>query len=275
MPGASPISIFREDECHLRILATNDDGINSPGLWAVVEAVRDLAEVVVVAPDREQSGVGTAITLSQPVRAAEVVPQVVGAKAYAVEGTPADCTIVALEALIEGPVDLVISGINQGANMGNDVFISGTMGAALQGFFRGIPSIAVSVASLKDVHFAAAARTVRLLSQGVADGRLTPPLLLNVNLPNVPLEKIKGVSMTHLGRRTYMDVIKEGDDGRRKYYWITREKPGWVLERGLDVWVIRRRRISITPLHTDLASNAISKEMRGLTREIRHAFLPQ
>lgn len=259
----------------MRILATNDDGINSPGLWAVVEAVRDLAEVVVVAPDREQSGVGTAITLNQPVRAAEVVPQAVGAKAYAVEGTPADCTIVALEALVEGPVDLVISGINQGANMGNDVFISGTMGAALQGFFRGIPAIAVSVASLKDVHFAAAARTVRLLAQGVADGRLTPPLLLNVNLPNVPLEKIKGVSMTHLGRRTYMDVIKEGDDGRRKYYWITREKPGWVLERGLDVWVIRRRRISITPLHTDLTSNTISKEIRGLTREIRHAFLPQ
>ncbi len=259
----------------MRILATNDDGIHSPGLWAVVEALRDMAEVVVVAPDREQSGVGTAITLSQPIRATEVVPQANGIKAYAVEGTPSDCTIVALESLIEGPVDLVISGINQGANMGNDVFISGTMGAALQGFFRGIPSIAISVASLKDVHFAPAAQTVRILAQGVADGRLAPPLLLNVNLPNVPLEKIRGVSMTHLGRRTYMDVIKEGDDGRRKYYWITREKPGWVLEKGLDVWVIRRRRISITPMHTDLTSNAVSKEIRGLTREIRRAFRPE
>ena len=259
----------------MKILATNDDGIHSPGLWAVVEALQDMAEVVVVAPDREQSGVGTAISLNQPIRAAEVVPKIDGVKAYAVEGTPADCTILALESLIEGPVDLVVSGINPGANMGNDVFISGTMGAALQGFFRGIPSIAVSVASLKDVHFAPAARTVQFLAQGVADGRLVPPLLLNVNLPNIPLEKIKGVSMTHLGRRTYMDVIKEGDDGRRKYYWITREKPGWVMEKGLDVWVIRRRRISITPLHTDLTSNADPKEIRGLAKEIRQAFRPQ
>jgi 5'-nucleotidase len=258
----------------LKILVTNDDGIHSPGLWAAAEALRDLAEVVVVAPDREQSGVGTAITLSQPIRVTEVVPLADGIRAYAVEGTPADSTIVALESLIEGPVDLVVSGINQGANMGNDVFISGTMGAALQGFFRGIPAIAISVASLKDVHFAPAAQMVRLLAQGVADGRLASPLLLNVNLPNVPLEKIKGVSMTHLGRRTYMDVIKEGDDGRRKYYWITRERPGWVLERGLDVWVVRRRRISITPLHTDLTSMAVSKEIRSLTREIRRAFRP-
>ena len=258
----------------MKILAVNDDGVYSPGLWAAVEALRDVAEVVVVAPDREQSGVGTAITLSQPIRAREVVPLVSGIETYAVEGTPADSTIVALQSLIEGPVDLIVSGINQGSNMGNDVFISGTMGAALQGYFRNIPAIAISVAALKDVHFAPAAQLVRLLARGVADGRLAPPLLLNVNLPNVPLEKIKGVSLTHLGRRTYMDVIKEGDDGRRKYYWITRDSPGWVLEKGLDVWAIRRRRISITPLHTDLTSNVISREIRGLTREIRRTFRP-
>jgi len=138
----------------LKILAINDDGVYSPGLWAAVEALRDVAEVVVVAPDREQSGVGTAITLSQPIRATKVVPRVSGIDTYAVEGTPSDSAIVALESLIEGPVDLVVSGINQGANMGNDVFISGTMGAALQGFFRDIPAIAISVAALRDVHFA-------------------------------------------------------------------------------------------------------------------------
>ncbi|MBI4282334.1 MAG: 5'/3'-nucleotidase SurE [Chloroflexi bacterium] len=259
----------------MRILATNDDGIYSPGLWAAVEALRDVGEVVVVAPDREQSGIGTAITLGQPVRATEVVPLVEGIKAYAVEGTPADSAILALESLVEGQVDLIVSGINKGANMGNDVFISGTIGAALQGFFRSIPAIAISVASLRDVHFAPAAQVVRLLAQGVADGRLATPLLLNVNLPNVPLEKIKGVSLTHLGRRTYMDVIKEGDDGRRKYFWIARDRPGWVLEKGLDVWAIRRRRISITPLHTDLTSNPTSRELRGLTRDIRQAFRPQ
>jgi len=228
----------------------------------------------VVAPDREQSGVGTAITLSQPIRATKMVPLVSGIDTYAVEGTPSDSAIVALESLIEGPVDLVVSGINQGANMGNDVFISGTMGAALQGFFRDIPAIAISVAALRDVHFASAAQMVRLLAQAVGDGRLLPPLLLNINLPNVPVEKIKGVSLTHLGRRTYMDVIKEGDDGRRKYYWITRERPGWVLEKGLDVWAVRRRRISITPLHTDLTSNAVPRGIRNITREIRRTFRP-
>ncbi|MDA0988013.1 MAG: 5'/3'-nucleotidase SurE [Chloroflexi bacterium] len=258
----------------MKILAINDDGVYAPGLWAVVEALQDVAEVVVVAPDREQSGVGTAITLSRPIRATEVVPLVDGIKTYAVEGTPADSAILALESLVEGPVDLVVSGINQGSNMGNDVFISGTMGAALQGFFRGIPTIAISVAALKNLHFAPAARVARLLAQGVADGKLVPPLLLNINLPNVPLEKIKGVSLTHLGQRTYMDVVKEGDDGRRKYYWITRERPGWVLEKGLDIWAVRRRRISITPIHTDLTSNTISREIRGLTRDIRQAFRP-
>jgi 5'-nucleotidase len=260
----------------LKILAINDDGVYSPGLWAVVEALQDVAkaEVVVVAPDREQSGAGTAITLSQPLRAKEVVPLVDGIKTYAVEGTPADSAILALESLVEGPVDLVVSGINQGSNMGNDVFISGTMGAALQGFFRGIPTIAISVAALKDVHFTPAAQVVRLLAQGIADGKLVPPLLLNINLPNVPLEKIKGVSLTHLGKRTYMDVVKEGDDGRRKYYWITRENPGWVLEKGLDIWAVRRRRISITPIHTDLTSNTISREIKGLTKDIRQAFRP-
>ncbi|MDP6495803.1 MAG: 5'/3'-nucleotidase SurE, partial [Dehalococcoidia bacterium] len=181
----------------MKILAINDDGIYSPGLWAAVEALKDFANVTVVAPDREQSGVGTAITLSQLIRATEVVPLVSGVHAYAVEGTPSDSAIVALESLIEEPVDLVVSGINKGSNMGNDVFISGTMGAALQGFFRDIPALAVSVAALRDVQFGPAAQVVRLLAQAVAEGKLAPPLLLNVNLPNLPLEKIRGVSLTH------------------------------------------------------------------------------
>jgi 5'-nucleotidase len=258
----------------LKILAINDDGIYSPGLWAAVEALKDFANVTVVAPDREQSGVGTAITLSQLIRATEVVPLVSGVHAYAVEGTPSDSAIVALESLIEEPVDLVVSGINKGSNMGNDVFISGTMGAALQGFFRDIPALAVSVAALTDVQFGPAAQVVRLLAQAVAEGKLAPPLLLNVNLPNLPLEKIRGVSLTHLGRRTYMDVVKKGDDGRRNYYWIARERPGWVMEKGLDIWAVRRQRISITPLHTDLTSNLVSHGIRDITRAIRSSFRP-
>ena len=231
-----------------------------------------MAEVTVVAPDREQSGVGTAITLSQPLRVTEVPPHVDGIPTYAVEGTPADSAIVALQTLIKEPVDLVISGINKGANMGNDVFISGTMGAALQAHFRGIPAIAISVAALKDVEFAPAARVARLFAESVAEGRLTAPLLLNVNLPNLPADRIRGVSLTRFGQRTYMDVVNEGDDGRRKYYWIARDRPGWVLERGLDVWAVRRRRISITPVHTDLTADGAPRAVRDVTRQVRASF---
>ena len=251
------------------ILATNDDGVYAPGLWASVQALREVGDVVVAAPDREQSGVGTAITLNHPVHVREVMPLIEGVRAYAVEGTPADSTILGVESLVGEKIDLVVSGINPGANMGNDVFISGTVGAALQAFFRGIPAIAVSVTALKDVHFTPAANVIRQIAQEVSSGSLAPPLLLNINVPNVPQEKLKGVSLTHLGQRTYMDVVKEEDNGRRKFYWITRESPGWVLEKGLDVWTIRRRRVSITPIHTDLTASARTKAVRKVTRDLR------
>ncbi len=256
----------------MRILVTNDDGIHSPGLRVLSDALSQVGEVTVVAPDREQSGVGTAITLSQPIRVMDTPHIFPNIKAYAVEGTPADSAILGLETLIEEPVDLVVSGINQGANMGNDIFISGTVGAALQGYFRGIPAIAISVAALKDVHFTAAALVAKHLATGVANGLISAPIFLNVNVPNVPIEKIKGVSLTHLGRRTYMDVVKHGNDGRRDYYWISREKPGWILDRGLDNWVVRRRRISITPITTDLTQDHRSKGLRSLSRTIRQGF---
>ena len=256
----------------MRILATNDDGVYSPGIWAIVEAVQDIAEVIVSAPDREQSGVGTAISLSQPIRAAKVVPLINGIEAYAIEGPPADSAIVALESLIQQPVDMVISGINKGSNMGNDVLISGTMGAALQGFFRNIPSVAISVASLTEVHFSAAARVARTLAKGVLEGKLNAPMLLNVNLPNVPMSELAGVSITKLGKRTYMDVVKEGDDGRRKYYWITRDNPGWVIERGLDVWAIRHNRVSITPIHTNLTAPTIPSGLKQITSKMLEAM---
>ncbi len=226
-----------------------------------------------VAPDREQSGVGTAITLNEPLRAMEIKPIVEGVKTYAVEGTPADCTILALETLLDEKVDLVVSGINRGANLGNDMLISGTMGAAFQGFFRDIPAFALSVAALKDVHYQTAALVGKMLAQAVERGDLESPLLLNVNVPNQPMDKIKGISLTKIGRRTYMDVVKEDDDGRRKYYWITRDKPGWVMEKGLDIWAIRRKRVSITPIHSDLINSVKDKAVNKAIRGVRSAVL--
>ena len=131
----------------------------------------------------------------------------------------------------------------------------------------------MSVAALQDVHYSPAAIVARLLAKSVAEKRLSSPMLLNVNVPNQPMEKIKGVSITKLGRRTYMDVIKENDDGRKKYYWISREKPGWILEKGLDIWSIRRKRISITPLHIDLINSTTSKDVSKAVKEVRKSIL--
>ena len=259
----------------MRILLSNDDGILSPGLWHAAEALQAVGEVVVCAPDREQSGSGAAVTLHTPVRAAEFTPRSAAARAFAVEGTPADSVILGLEQLAEGPVDLVVAGINAGSNLGGDILISGTVGAALQGSLRGVPAIAVSVGSLKDVHFGPACGLlqglVRLILRGdwpqsAADpqGALLRAPLLNVNLPNLPLEELAGVTITRLGSRGYSDTVTRGNDGRRPWYWITRDRPEWKEEEGTDVWAVHQRRVSITPLGMDLTAHEALPYLRGL-----------
>ena len=239
----------------LRILVTNDDGIAARGLWALVRELRRVAEVVVVAPDRDQSGIGTAVTLHHPVRVSPVPPEVTRVESYAVEGTPADTVILALKTLLKDKkTDMVFSGINEGSNLGNDVLISGTVSAALQGYFYGLPSVAISVAAIKRVRFDVAARFAALIAQQVAAGDMSQKFLLNVNLPNLPLTKINGVEVTRLGERSYMDNIKAGHDGKRKYYWIVRGKPDWIKVKGTDIWALGQNKISITPLQSDLSS---------------------
>ena len=235
----------------MRILVSNDDGINAPGLWTLVRELSQVGEVVVAAPDREQSGVGTSLTLHQPLRVTEVAPQVPGVKAFAVEGTPGDCIIFALRAE-EGKFDVLFSGINEGSNLGNDVLISGTVGAAFQGHFYGLPSVALSVTAMQDVRFDVAARMGGVIARGIADGLVHRDMFLNVNVPNIPLEKIKGVQVTRLAGRSYTDLIKEGHDGKRRYYWIVRGKAEWSEEEGTDVSAIRQDKVSITPLQSDL-----------------------
>ena len=240
----------------MKILVTNDDGIYAPGLWAAVEALKGCGEIFVVAPDREQSGVGTSLTLHAPIRACEIPSQVHGSsydiKAYSVEGTPADSCVLALERLV-GPVDLVVAGINQGSNLGMDVLISGTVGAALQGYVRGYLSIAISVAAVRDTRFEVAASLLRLMGQSLAEGAAMPLSLVVINLPNEPADKIEGVDITHLGGRSYGETVSEGDDRRRKYYWISRSQPvEQEYPKDTDIWAVRHNRISITPIHSDL-----------------------
>ena len=255
----------------MKILVTNDDGIYAPGLWAAVEVLEDMGEVVVVAPDREQSGVGASVTLNSPVRTVEVVAPLEGIHTYAVEGTPADSVIVALEALVQN-VDLLVSGINSGFNLGEDVLVSGTVGAVLQGYFRGIPSLAVSVGSLHATDFRAATQLLSALVQEAAEGWLPRPILLNANLPPLAPKEIEGIDMTRLARRRYADTVRQGDDGKRKYYWITRTRPAWDMEKGTDVWSVRHRRVSLTPLQTDMTAATTLAAIEGLPERLQKLF---
>jgi len=184
-------------------------------------------------------------------RYTEVKPPVSGVKAYSVDGTPSDSVILAL-GMIEN-IGMVFSGINGGANLGSDVLLSGTVGAALQGYFHGLPSIALSVTAGDDMHFEVAARLAGLLASRIVSGFLSDSFLLNVNLPNIPIEEIKGIEITRLTRGSYNDHIEEGYDGKRKYFWIVRGEPKWDMIEGTDIWAVRGNKVSITPLQAELS----------------------
>ena len=251
----------------MRTLLTNDDGVHSPGLWSAARALKEVGEVVVVAPDRDQSGMGTAMTLLSVLRVEEITSQIEDVRAFAVQGTPADCVILGTESLVSGPIDLVVSGINQGSNLGMDVMVSGTMGAAFHGYFRGIPSIAVSVVSLSDVRYEAAARTIGALASTISETSLPGRLLINVNLPNVAPDRIEGVDITRLGSSQYLGNVQQGNDARRRHYWIrhTRMVKGDEAE-GTDTWSVRNNRISITPLHVDFTPPGPESAFDALAR---------
>lgn len=242
----------------MKILVSNDDGIHAAGLWALAKELREVGAVTIVAPDRDQSGVGTSVTLHHPLRLSVVNSLVEEVTAYSVEGTPADSVILAIRLALKEAPDLVVAGINEGPNLGDDVFISGTVGAALQGYFYGIPSIAVSVGAFRDVNFDVAARIAMLLAEEVRDKKAPARLLLNVNVPNLPQEKIEGIEVTGLGRREYSDDVEPGHDGKRNYYWINRGVSEWQMIQGTDSWALKHNRISITSLPNDSGGSANS-----------------
>ena len=235
-------------ETSLKILVSNDDGVYADGLWALAKELRDIATVTVVAPDRDQSGAGTSVTFRQPLRMFEIKSPVEGVVAYSVEGTPADSVILALKLVLKDRVDLVVSGINEGPNLGDDVFISGIIAAALQGFFYGIPAMAISVAAFGSLHFDIGASLAKLIAKEIVDKGLSRRMLLNVNLPNLPREKLEGIEVTRLGERNYSDRIEPGHDGKRQYHWIMRGNSEWQSISGTDIWALEQNKISITPL---------------------------
>jgi 5'-nucleotidase len=255
----------------MRILATNDDGILAPRLWALVGQLKNIAEVVVVAPDREQSATGTAVTLRQPLRVQKVAPLLDGITAYSVEGTPCDSVILALEKLIDSPVDLVVSGINQGLNLGDDMLISGTVGAAMQGYLRGLPAIAISV-PVDYTNWEHAARLAGLLAEKIKSEELPQDIFLNVNLPELPLTEIRGIKLTQPAHKTHIDSVDEGYDGRRKYYWLVRQKLNNDAAENTDMWALEQGFVSITTLNTTLFRKPVSGIDDSLCRRLFQQF---
>ena len=254
------------------ILLTNDDGVDSLGLLALKQTLQEVGEVVVIAPDHNWSAAGHTKTMHKPLRVEEV-KLADGSLAYASNGAPSDCVALGVLGFLERKPDLVVSGINEGPNLGHDITYSGTVAAAMEGVIAGIPSIAVSLADyevgLESEAFSYAAQfTARLAKSVLAEG-LRGDLLLNVNVPNLPREEIRGVGITRLGKRIYKDVlIKRQDPRGRTYYWIGGEPPTGVAEEGTDIWAIVEKRISITPIKLDLTEHGLIERLRGWRLEV-------
>lgn len=243
-----------------RILVSNDDGIQAPGIRALTEALEPLGEVTVVAPLTEQSATSHALTLHHPLRVKELGP-----RSFGVEGTPTDSVLLAVKELLPDPPDLVVSGINQGPNMGEDVLYSGTVAAAMEGAILGIPSLAVSLASWKDHDFDGASVVAAGLARTLLSRELPPRFLLNVNVPPVPRASLGGLRITQLGNRVYNDVIiKKTDPRGRAYYWIGGGEPSWTPSTESDFAAVSEGHVSVTPLLmnlTDLDQLRFLREM--------------
>jgi len=252
----------------MKILVTNDDGILSEGLWTLVRELKNIARVTVVAPDREQSTIGTAVTLRQPLRIQKVKPMVPEVEAYSIDGTPSDSVILALGKLVKGKIDTVVSGINQGLNLGEDVHISGTVSAALQGYFRGCPALAISAPYGNEQSLDIAARVAAVLVKKMAAIPLPTKVFLNVNLPDLPLAEITGAKITRLARESHINTVEEGNRGRQKYYWLVRQRISETTDNGTDIWAVEHGNISITPLYLNRSDKPTSHILNSLCSDL-------
>ncbi len=261
------------------ILLTNDDGVGSPGLCAVKQSLDELADVAVVVPDHNWSACGHSKTMHKPLRvlSAKLAD---GSDAIATNGSPSDCVALVLLGLLKSrrpgrphKPDLVVSGINPGANVGQDLTYSGTVAAALEAVIGGVSAIAVSLDAYEPTDYAFAASLVAHLACQVLEAEPGQPLLLNVNVPALPEQEIKGVQITRLGRRLYRDALVERTDPRGKaYYWIGGDPPVGVPEDGTDIGALAQGYVSVTPLLLDLTDYARLPTLRDWRLDLPRAF---
>ncbi|MEO6824529.1 MAG: 5'/3'-nucleotidase SurE [Nitrosospira sp.] len=232
----------------MRILLSNDDGYFAPGLACLAEALSVIADITVVAPERDRSGSSNSLTLDRPLSLKKSHNGF-----YYVNGTPTDCVHLAVTGMLESLPDMVVSGINDGANMGDDTIYSGTVAAATEGFLLGIPSIAISLAGFSTGNFSTAARIATELVQRFKNNKFHQAILLNVNIPDLAYDKLQGIEVTRLGRRHKAEpVIKSQSPRGETVYWVGAAGPAQDIGEGTDFLAIQRGQVSITPLQIDL-----------------------
>jgi len=242
----------------LKILISNDDGYRADGLNELAEALAELADITVVAPDRNRSGASNSLTLDVPLRVFKYAE-----RRYYVNGTPTDCVHLAISGLFDDDHDMVVSGINDGANLGDDVLYSGTVAAAVEGRFLGLPAMAVSLVLEKGNHFATAARVAAELVMRVQRSPLHAATILNVNVPDLPYESLQGFEVTRLGHRHRSErVVATTDPRGRPVYWVGPAGRGQDAGPGTDFHAVANGRVSVTPLQIDLTRHAMLDDLR-------------
>ncbi len=247
----------------MNILITNDDGIHSQGLSALKAALSSIARVMIIAPDRERSATGHSLTLTHPVRVEEI-----GEDSFVTDGTPADCVNIGIMGLLSIKPDMIVSGINPAPNLGDDVTYSGTVAAAMEGTLLGIPSFAVSINGSNNLFLESAGLTAVKIAQLIAKHGLPEGTFLNVNVPNLPSEKINGMVITRQGKRAYREELLKRVDPRGKiYYWIGSKGIIDSHEQGTDIHAISEDMISITPLHLDLTDYPAMQYLENWTKK--------
>lgn len=247
----------------MHILLSNDDGYEAQGIRCLAGSLSEFARVTVVAPDRNRSGASNSLTLDNPIRAITMSDGVIR-----VDGTPTDCVHLAITGLLDKEPDIVIAGINDGANLGDDVLYSGTVAAAMEGRFLGLPAIAVSLVGPDPVHFETAAMVVRHLLERLTSHPLSFDTILNINVPDMPHDQLAGYQTTRLGHRHKSEpVIKASDPRGRDIYWVGPPGEEQDAGEGTDFYAIRNGYVSVTPLHVDLTRHAVLDELRAWMEE--------
>ncbi len=248
----------------MRILVSNDDGYQAPGIECLAAELADIAEICVVAPDRNRSGASNSLTLSNPIRISEAENGY-----FYVDGTPTDCVHLAITGLLEQEPDMVVSGINSGANLGDDVLYSGTVAAAMEGRFLGLPAIAVSLVGPNAKNFTTASKVVKFIIQRLLDDPLPADTILNINVPDVPWTDLKGFEATRLGHRHKSEpVVKDTDPRGLPIYWVGPPGAEQDAGPGTDFFAVNNNMASITPIHIDLTQYAALDEVSGWLKGI-------